>query len=356
MRTFQNLLVTGGAGFIGSNFIRHVLSKTDFKGRIVNFDALTYAGNPESLADVAAAFGDRYVFLHADIRDASAVHAAMEKYDIDAVAHFAAESHVDRSIVAPDDFVQTNIVGTFNLLQAARERGPKLSLFHHVSTDEVFGSLGPTGFFSETTPYAPHSPYSASKASSDHLVRAFHDTYGLPVTITNCSNNYGPFQFPEKLIPLMVLNALEGKPLPVYGEGLNVRDWLHVEDHCTAIWTVMARAEAGSTYCVGGRNERTNIDVVTRICALVDRLAPPLPSGAPRESLITHVTDRLGHDRRYAIDCSKLEGDFGWTQAYTAENGFEQTVRWYLENPRWVDSVRTGDYRRWIERNYAGRG
>ena len=356
MRTFQNLLVTGGAGFIGSNFIRHVLSKTDFKGRIVNFDALTYAGNPESLADVAAAFGDRYVLLHADIRDASAVREAMEKYDIDAVAHFAAESHVDRSIVAPDDFVQTNIVGTFNLLQAARERGPKLSLFHHVSTDEVFGSLGPTGFFSETTPYAPHSPYSASKASSDHLVRAFHDTYGLPVTITNCSNNYGPFQFPEKLIPLMVLNALEGKPLPVYGEGLNVRDWLHVEDHCTAIWTVMARAEAGSTYCVGGRNERTNIDVVTRICALVDRLAPPLPSGAPRESLITHVTDRLGHDRRYAIDCSKLEGDFGWTQAYTAENGFEQTVRWYLENPRWVDSVRTGDYRRWIERNYAGRG
>ena len=349
-------LVTGGAGFIGSNFIRHVLAKTDFKGRIVNFDALTYAGNPESLADVAAAFGDRYVFLHADIRDPAAIRRAFADYGIDAVAHFAAESHVDRSIVAPDDFVQTNIVGTFNLLQAARERGPKLSLFHHVSTDEVFGSLGPTGFFSETTPYAPHSPYSASKASSDHLVRAFHDTYGLPTTITNCSNNYGPFQFPEKLIPLMVLNALEGKPLPVYGEGLNVRDWLHVEDHCTAIWTVMARAEAGSTYCVGGRNERTNIDVVTRICALVDRLAPPLPSGAPRESLITHVADRLGHDRRYAIDCSKLEGDFGWTQAYTAENGFEQTVRWYLENPKWVDSVRTGDYRRWIERNYAKRG
>ena len=355
MRTFQNLLVTGGAGFIGSNFIRHVLSKTDFRGRIVNFDALTYAGNPESLSDVAAAFGDRYVFLHADIRDATAVREAMEKYDIDAVAHFAAESHVDRSIVAPDDFVQTNIVGTFNLLQAARERGPRLSLFHHVSTDEVFGSLGPTGFFSETTPYAPHSPYSASKASSDHLVRAFHDTYGLPVTITNCSNNYGPFQFPEKLIPLMVLNALEGKPLPVYGEGLNVRDWLHVEDHCTAIWTVMARAEAGSTYCVGGRNERTNIDVVTRICALVDRLAPPLPSGAPRESLVRHVTDRLGHDQRYAIDCSKLERDFGWTQAFTAENGFEQTVRWYLDNPAWVDSVRTGAYRTWIERNYASR-
>ena len=355
MRTFKNLLVTGGAGFIGSNFIRHVFEKTDFAGRVVNYDALTYAGNAESLADVAAAFVDRYVFLHADIRDAAAVREAMERYDVDAVVHFAAESHVDRSIVSPDDFVQTNIVGTFNLLQAARGCGAALQLFHHVSTDEVFGSLGPTGFFSETTPYAPHSPYSASKASSDHLVRAFHDTYGLPVTITNCSNNYGPYQFPEKLIPLMVLNALEGKKLPVYGAGLNVRDWLHVEDHCAAIWTVMTRAEAGSTYCVGGRNERTNIDVVKTLCALVDRLAPPLASGAPRESLIAHVTDRLGHDARYAIDCSKLERDFGWTQAYTAENGFEQTVRWYLGNPAWVDSVRTGAYRTWLERNYASR-
>ena len=355
MRAFKNLLVTGGAGFIGSNFIRHVFEKTDFAGRVVNYDALTYAGNAESLADVAAKYGDRYVFLRADIRDASAVREAMERFDVDAVVHFAAESHVDRSIVAPDDFVQTNIVGTFNLLQAARERGAALRLFHHVSTDEVFGSLGPTGFFSETTPYAPHSPYSASKASSDHLVRAFHDTYGLPVTITNCSNNYGPFQFPEKLIPLMVLNALEGKELPVYGAGLNVRDWLHVGDHCAAIWTVMTRAESGSTYCVGGRNERTNLDVVKTLCALVDRLAPPLPSGAPRESLVRHVTDRLGHDARYAIDCGKLERDFGWTQAYTAENGFEQTVRWYLDNPAWVDSVRTGAYRTWLERNYAGR-
>ena len=355
MRTFRNLLVTGGAGFIGSNFIRHVFEKTDFAGRIVNYDALTYAGNAESLADVAATFGDRYVFLHADIRDAAAVREALDRYEIDAIVHFAAESHVDRSIVAPDDFVQTNIVGTFNLLQAARERGASLQLFHHVSTDEVFGSLGPTGFFSETTPYAPHSPYSASKASSDHLVRAFHDTYGLPVTITNCSNNYGPYQFPEKLIPLMVLNALEGKELPVYGTGLNVRDWLHVEDHCAAIWTVMTRAESGSTYCVGGRNERTNLDVVKTLCALVDRLAPPLPSGAPRESLVRHVTDRLGHDQRYAIDCGKLERDFGWTQAYTAENGFEQTVRWYLGNPAWVDSVRTGAYRTWLERNYASR-
>ena len=352
----MNLLVTGCCGFIGSNFVKLLLAERP-EFRIVNLDALTYAGNRANLADEEKN-APNYSFCHGDIRRPEDVERALGMLPgpVDAIVNFAAESHVDRSIVAPDDFVQTNIVGTFNLLQAARERGPRLSLFHHVSTDEVFGSLGPTGFFSETTPYAPHSPYSASKASSDHLVRAFHDTYGLPVTITNCSNNYGPFQFPEKLIPLMVLNALEGKPLPVYGEGLNVRDWLHVEDHCAAIWTVMARAEAGSTYCVGGRNERTNIDVVTRICALVDRLAPPLPSGAPRESLITHVADRLGHDRRYAIDCSKLEGDFGWTQAYTAENGFEQTVRWYLDNPAWVDSVRTGAYRTWIERNYAKRG
>ena len=355
MRVFQNLLVTGGAGFIGSNFIRHVFEKTDFAGRIVNFDALTYAGNPESLADVAAKYGERYVFVHADIRDPAAVRKAFAEYGVDAVAHFAAESHVDRSIVSPDAFVQTNVMGTFNLLQAARELGDRLALFHHVSTDEVFGSLGPTGLFSETTPYAPHSPYSASKASSDHLVRAFHDTYGLPVTITNCSNNYGPYQFPEKLIPLMVLNALEGKPLPVYGKGLNVRDWLHVEDHCAAIWTVMTRAETGSTYCVGGRCELPNIEVVRRICALVDRLAPPLPSGAPRESLITHVADRLGHDQRYAIDCSRLERDFGWRQSHDADSGFEATVRWYLANRPWVDSVRTGEYRRWIERNYAAR-
>ena len=355
MRTFQNLLVTGGAGFIGSNFIRHVFEKTDFAGRIVNYDALTYAGNPESLADVAAKYGDRYVFVHADIRDPAAVRKAFADYGVDAVAHFAAESHVDRSIVSPDDFVQTNVVGTFNLLQAARELGDRLTLFHHVSTDEVFGSLGPTGFFSETTPYQPHSPYSSSKASSDHLVRAYHDTYGLPVTITNCSNNYGPYQFPEKLVPLMILNAFEGKPLPVYGEGLNVRDWLHVEDHCAAIWTVMTRAETGSTYCVGGRCELRNIEVVRRICALVDRLAPPLSSGAPRESLITHVADRLGHDQRYAIDCSRIESDFGWRQTHDADSGFESTVRWYLGNKPWVDSVRTGEYRRWIERNYAAR-
>ena len=329
MRTFQNLLVTGGAGFIGSNFIRHVLRCTDFAGRIVNLDALTYAGNPLSLEDVARDYPDRYVFEHADIRDKAALDRIFDQYDIDAVCHFAAESHVDRSIVSPDDFIQTNIVGTFNLLQAARARMDRLVLFHHVSTDEVFGSLGDTGYFSETTPYMPHSPYSSSKASSDHIVRAYHDTYGLPVTISNCSNNYGPYQFPEKLVPLMTLNALEGKPLPVYGEGLNVRDWLYVEDHCSAIWAVMTRANVGETYCVGGRCEQRNIDIVKRICALVDH--------------------------RYAIDCSRLERDLGWRQSVDADSGFEKTVRWYLENPAWVDSVRIGAYRQWIERNYTRR-
>lgn len=351
----KNLLVTGGAGFIGSNFIRYVFEKTGFQGRIINFDALTYAGNPKSLCDIEAKYSDRYVFVHADIRNPDAIRKAFADYDVDTICHFAAESHVDRSIVAPGDFIQTNIVGTYNLLQAAKELGEKLERFHHVSTDEVFGSLGETGFFSETTPYQPHSPYSSSKAASDHLVRAYHDTYGLPTTISNCSNNYGPYQFPEKLIPLMIMNALEGKPLPVYGEGLNVRDWLHVDDHCSAIWTVMTKAEVGTTYCVGGRSELRNIDVVKKICALVDKLAAPLPSGKPRESLITHVADRLGHDQRYAIDCSLIENDFGWKQTHTADSGFEETVKWYLANSEWVESVRSGEYRRWIEQNYSNR-
>ncbi len=355
MRAFKNLLVTGGAGFIGSNFIRHVFRKTGFTGRIVNFDALTYAGNPHSLDDVATAFGERYVLLRGDIRDASAVREAMNRFDIDGVVHFAAESHVDRSIVGPDAFVQTNIVGTFNLLQAARERGGAMQLFHHVSTDEVFGSLGPEGWFSETTPYSPHSPYSASKAASDHLARAFHDTYGLPLTVTNCSNNYGPYQFPEKLVPLMIMNALEGKGLPVYGKGLNVRDWLHVEDHCDAIWQVATRAADGQTYCIGGHNEMRNIDVVTRICALVDELAAPLASGEPRSSLIKHVADRPGHDLRYAIDASKIAADLGWKPSFDADSGFKSTVRWYLDNVAWTDSVRSGEYQKWISENYETR-
>ena len=358
MRTFNNLLVTGGAGFIGSNFIRFLFEKTDFAGRVINMDALTYAGNPASLDDVAAKFGDRYVFRRADIRDRAAITEIFNTFSIDAVCHFAAESHVDRSIAAPDDFVQTNIMGTFNLLEAARARAAAVAgfgLFHHVSTDEVFGSLGETGYFCESTAYDPHSPYSASKAASDHLVRAYKDTYKLPITISNCSNNYGAFQFPEKLIPLTIMNALEGKPLPVYGAGANIRDWLHVDDHCSAIWTIMNRAALGETYVVGGRCELRNIDVVKRICAEVDRVAPPLASGEPRESLITFVKDRPGHDMRYAIDCSRLETELGWRQSEDAATGFAKTVRWYLENPAWVESVRTGEYRRWIDANYAQR-
>jgi dTDP-glucose 4,6-dehydratase len=350
----NTLLVTGGAGFIGSNFIRHVLDEAAFGGRVINLDALTYAANPASLADIAARHGSRYIFRHADIRDRAAVNRAFDEFDVDAVCHFAAESHVDRSIVRPDDFVQTNIVGTFNLLDAARARMPRIVRFHHVSTDEVFGSLGPEGAFTETTPYAPNSPYSASKAASDHLARAYHATYGLPVTISNCSNNYGPFQFPEKLAPLTILNALEGKPLPVYGDGLNIRDWLYVRDHCVAVWRILCDGRAGETYNVGGRSERTNLDVVRRIAALVDRQAPPLESGRSREDLLTFVPDRPGHDRRYAIDCTKIERELGWRPEESFESGLDRTVRWYLANPAWVGGVRSGAYREWIKTQYGG--
>ncbi len=355
MRSFDALLVTGGCGFIGVNFIRHLLTRTDFRGRIVNFDALTYAGCPQSLEDVARSAGGRYVLEHGDVRDPARIAEVLDRHAIDGICHFAAESHVDRSIVDPDAFVQTNIVGTYHLLQAARGRTGRIKLLHHVSTDEVFGSLGPEGHFNETTPYSPRSPYSASKAASDHLVRAFHETYGLPVTISNCSNNYGPHQFPEKLVPLMILNALEGKPLPVYGDGRNVRDWLHVRDHATAVWAIMTAAASGSTYCVGGRSELTNLEVVRRICRLVDEQAGPLPDGSPRERLITFVRDRPGHDRRYAIDCSRIEQDLGWRAAETAQSGLADTVAWYLAHAEWVRLVRSGDYRAWIERNYANR-
>lgn len=352
----MNLLVTGGCGFIGANFIRHLLDESPFNGRVVNFDALTYAAHPGSLEDVAARHPDRYIFVHADLRDRAAVDRILDGHDIDAICHFAAESHVDRSIASPGDFIQTNIVGTFNLLEAARARIGRIVRFHHVSTDEVYGSLGETGAFSETTPYAPNSPYSASKAASDHLVRAYHSTYGLPVTLSNCSNNYGPFQFPEKLIPLMILNSLEGKPLPVYGDGLNVRDWLYVRDHCTAIRTVLFEGRIGEAYNVGGRSERTNLDVVRTLAACVDRHATPLPGGAPRESLIAFVADRPGHDRRYAIDCSKIEGKLGWTPEESFETGLDRTVRWYLDHPAWVNSVRTGAYREWIRSQYGSQG
>ncbi len=355
MNTFKNLVVTGGSGFIGANFIRYLFEQAGFAGRIINIDALTYAANPASLADIAKRMGDRYVFARADICDRDAIAALLDDNAVDAICHFAAESHVDRSIVKPDDFIRTNILGTYTLLQLARERKERIVRFHHVSTDEVFGSLGETGAFSETTPYSPNSPYSASKAASDHLVRAYHETYGLPVTVTNCSNNYGPFQFPEKLVPLMILNALEGKPLPVYGDGRNVRDWLYVGDHCSAIWTVMNRGEVGRVYCVGGRCEKPNIEVVHRICDGVDQLAPGLAGGRSRRELITYVKDRPGHDRRYAIDCTRIEQELGWRQSETFDSGFEKTVRWYLDNPAWVEGVRSGAYRQWIDQNYTQR-
>ncbi len=352
----KQLLVTGGCGFIGCNFIRHLLEETDYAGQVINLDALTYAANPLSLADLEAKHAGRYHFVRADICDAAAVARIMDEYEIDSVCHFAAESHVDRSIVRPDDFVQTNIVGTYQLLQAARERQKRIVRFHHISTDEVFGSLGPEGLFTENTPYQPNSPYSASKASSDHLVRAYHHTYGLPVTVTNCSNNYGPYQFPEKLIPLIILNALEGKALPVYGDGKNVRDWLFVRDHCVAIWEVMRRGAEGRTYNVGGRSERANIDVVTSICTLLDRIAPALKDGRPRTALITFVKDRPGHDRRYAIDDSRIARELGWAPAESFETGLERTVRWYLAHADWVNQVRSGAYQEWIRAHYGSPG
>ena len=282
------------------------------------------------------------------------IKAIFDTYDIDTVVHFAAESHVDRSITGPGAFIEANVVGTFTLLEAARARMDRITRFHHVSTDEVYGSLGDTGLFLETTPYDPQSPYSASKAASDHLVRAYANTYGLSVTISNCSNNYGPYQFPEKLIPLMLLNAIEGKALPVYGDGMNVRDWLYVRDHCTAIWRILESGQSGETYNVGGRNEMPNLSVVHSIADLADAQTAPLSTGSRRD-LISFVTDRPGHDRRYAIDCSKIEADLDWVPEESFETGLEKTVAWYLANTSWVDRIRSGDYRNWIEANYGER-
>jgi dTDP-glucose 4,6-dehydratase len=344
----RTILVTGGAGFIGSNYVRQSL--TEQADRIVNLDKLTYAGNLDSLEDVID--DPRHVFVEGDITDAALVDDTFERYAPTAVVNFAAESHVDRSIDGPGAFVQTNVVGTFQMLDSARRYWKQLSpedqqafRFLHVSTDEVYGSLGATGYFTETTPYQPNSPYSASKAASDHLVRAYHHTYGMPTLVTNCSNNYGPYQFPEKLIPLIILNALEGKPLPVYGDGQNVRDWLFVEDHCSAIRTVLTRGKPGETYNIGGNNEQTNLSVVETICDTVDRLRPGL-SHAPCRSLIRFVTDRPGHDRRYAIDASKIERELGWTPKQDFASGLEKTVSWYLEQTRWVERVTSGSYRR----------
>ena len=355
-RQFQTIIVTGGAGFIGSNLIHFLFEKAGFAGRIVNLDTLTYAGNLESLADVATAYGGtRYFFEKADIRDRVDVERLFKTYAPDAVIHLAAESHVDRSILGPEAFITTNVMGTFTLLDVARNawKGRNDVLFHHVSTDEVFGSLGDSGFFTETTPYDPRSPYSASKAGSDHLVMAYHHTYGLPITLSNCSNNYGACQFPEKLVPLMILNMLEGKSLPVYGDGKNIRDWIYVEDHNSAVWEIMRHGEAGRSYNIGGENEWENIHLLNRLIEIVAEESGKELSEL--RGLITYVTDRPGHDRRYAIDCSRLKKELGWKQASSFDEGLRKTVRWYLANSDWCAHVRSGEYKNWLDRNYSSR-
>lgn len=348
----KNILVTGGCGFIGSNFVRLALQQlTDC--RLVNLDKLTYAGNPRNLADVDA--DPRYRFVKGDICDRDLVNTLFAEEQIDTVVHFAAESHVDRSITGPGEFITTNIIGTFTLLEAARSgwSGRSDVRFLHVSTDEVYGSLGDTGFFTETTPYDPRSPYSASKASSDHLVSAYHHTYNLPTLITNCSNNYGPYHFPEKLIPLIISNALQGKELPVYGDGKNVRDWLYVVDHCAAILRVLQGGTFGETYNIGGNNEKQNIEVVQTVCDLLDAKVGLLPGGQSRRSLIRFVKDRPGHDKRYAIDATKIRQELDWEPSLTFEQGIDQTIDWYLAHPDWVTEVTSGAYLEYYNKQYG---
>jgi dTDP-glucose 4,6-dehydratase len=360
---FAPVLVTGGAGFIGSNFILDWFAQTDASGTphpLVNLDKLTYAGNPANLASLAGRAD--YTFVHGDICDAALVTSLFDQHRPSAIVHFAAESHVDRSIAGPEAFLRTNIDGTFTLLQAARAYHASLASeaqqdfrFLHVSTDEVYGTLSPeTPAFHEETPYAPNSPYAASKASSDHLVRAWHHTYKLPTLVTNCSNNYGPYQFPEKLIPLVLNNAINGKPLPVYGDGQQIRDWLFVGDHCSAIRAVLERGRVGETYNVGGGNQRSNLEVVTTLCALLDELRPD-SKFAPHAQLIRFVSDRPGHDRRYAIDARKIESELAWHAQESFETGLRKTVQWYLDNPAWIENVTSGAYQSWVEQNYAQR-
>jgi len=358
MSRLKSIIVTGGAGFIGTNFIHSCLASGNIQ--VVNLDKLSYAGNPENLA--AQSENPRYTFIKGEIGDGRLVKELLDDHRPDAVVNFAAESHVDRSISAPDDFIQTNVVGTFRLLQQARNYWERLTAekrsgfrFLHISTDEVYGSLDKDDpAFSETTPYAPNSPYSASKASSDHLVRAYHHTYGLPTLTTNCSNNYGPFQFPEKLIPLVIHNALNGKTIPVYGDGSHIRDWLYVEDHCRAIVAVLANGRPGEVYNIGGNNEKTNLEVVQTICAILDELAPHADQ-RPHDTLIEFVTDRPGHDQRYAIDASKIDRNIGWRPKETFDTGIRKTVQWYLDNARWVENVTSGAYQNWIDTNYGER-
>ena len=353
--TNKNILVTGGAGFIGSAVIRYLINETN--SNVLNIDKLTYAGNLESLETVSN--NPRYQFLHADICDKVAMAKAFDDFAPDIVMHLAAESHVDRSIDGPMAFIQTNIIGTYNLLEVARNYWQNLTedkksgfKFHHISTDEVYGDLeGTEDLFTETTSYSPSSPYSASKASSDHLVRAWHRTYGLPIVITNCSNNYGPYHFPEKLIPLVILNALDGKPLPVYGDGKQIRDWLYVEDHARALYLVATTAKVGETYNIGGHNEKQNIDVVKTICTILDNIKPRT-DGQSYTQQITFVKDRPGHDLRYAIDASKINKELGWQPQETFESGIQKTVEWYLSNQDWVNHVKSGEYQHWVEKQY----
>ncbi len=339
MRSLQSILVTGGAGFIGSNFIRYLLKEAGFAGTVVNYDKLTYAGNPESLEDISREFKSQYVFEQGDICDQERVQEVLSRHDIDTVVHFAAESHVDRSILGPAEFIRTNINGTFSLLESVRSFWKDRTdvLFHHVSTDEVYGSLGAEGYFTEKTPYDPRSPYSASKAASDHLVSAYYHTYHLPVTKSNCSNNYGPYHFPEKLIPLMIRKIQNGEPLPVYGDGKNVRDWLYVVDHAEAIWTVVTQGRLGETYNVGGENEWENLKLVNALCDTMAEATGEDPNRV--KELITFVKDRPGHDRRYAIDCSKIKNELGWRPKTSFEDGLRKTVDWYLKNPEWTERV-----------------
>ncbi len=361
----QTILITGGSGFIGANMVRLLLKSGPY--RVVNLDALTYAANALSLQDLEG--NPDYVFVKGNITDRELVSSLFEKYHPAGVMHLAAETHVDRSIVSGDDFVQTNVIGTYTMLEAARAYWNTLTddekqsfRFLHVSTDEVFGSLGPDGYFSEETPYAPNSPYSASKASSDHFVRAYYHTYGLPTVITNCSNNYGPYQFPEKLIPLIVMNALSGKSLPVYGDGSNVRDWIYVEDHCKAVKIAFEKGRPGEVYAVGAGNEQKNLNLIHQICSILDDVAPPVEIPELRErglnsyrDLIRFVTDRPGHDRRYAIDSAKIQHELGWQPEVEFEAGLRRTIEWYLSNPKWVDQASGGSYGEWIEKNYAWR-
>ncbi|MBN2192021.1 MAG: dTDP-glucose 4,6-dehydratase [Polyangiaceae bacterium] len=349
VRLAKNILVTGGLGFIGSAFIRFLFREGLATGRVLNVDALTYAANPANLE--GAVDPDRYRFVHGDIGEPGLVPGLIVEHAIDTIVHFAAETHVDRSILGPEAFIQTNVVGTFRLLEAVRAQ-PQVH-FHHVSTDEVYGSLGPTGLFTEETPYDPRSPYSATKAASDHLVRAYAHTYGVSTTLSNCSNNYGPFQFPEKLVPLMILNMLERKPLPVYGDGTNVRDWLYVDDHAEAIWAILVGAARGSTYNVSGATERTNLALLRELMHIVAELTGA--ESADLERLITFVKDRPGHDQRYALDATRLRQDLAWSPRHDLASGLRNTVRWYLDHPGWVAATRSGTYREWIERNYETR-